>query len=205
MGLDICVYKVQKPEPFENKVFDKEELLNQGYCLIPRPDDYEDLIRELRPYTQEVLVKTAYLNVEAVRRDYGLSEQAYACEWCGDGRIGLLDPESEGGRHITLTPEEIAQVEIATDTPESLQRETADGLTLEGMLGTDAPEEGMVERIALRESIDQLPEKERMTILLRYFKGLTQEQTARILGVSQVQVSRLERRGLKRLRESLSL
>ena len=61
----------------------------------------------------------------------------------------------------------------------------------------------MVERIALRESIDQLPEKERMTILLRYFKGLTQEQTARILGVSQVQVSRLERRGLKRLREFL--
>ena len=103
-----------------------------------------------------------------------------------------------------MTPEEIAQVEIATDTPESLQRETADGLTLEGMLGTDAPEEGMVERIALRESIDQLPEKERMTILLRYFKGLTQEQTARILGVSQVQVSRLERRGLKRLREFLS-
>ena len=100
-----------------------------------------------------------------------------------------------------LTPEEIAQVEIATDTPESLQRETADGLTLEGMLGTEAPEEGMVERIALRESIDQLPEKERMTILLRYFKGLTQEQTARILGVSQVQVSRLERRGLKRLRD----
>ena len=109
MGLDICVYKVQKPDPFENKVFDKEELLNQGYCLIPRPDDYEDLIQELRPYTQEVLVKTAYLNVEAVRRDYGLSEQAYACEWCGDGLIGLLDPESEGGRHITLTPEEIAE------------------------------------------------------------------------------------------------
>lgn len=109
MGLDICVYKVQKPEPFENKVFDKEELLNQGYCLIPRPDDYEDLIRELRPYTQEVLVKTAYLNMEAVRKDYGLSEDAYACEWCGDGRIGLLDPESEGGRHITLTPEEIAE------------------------------------------------------------------------------------------------
>ena len=41
-----------------------------------------------------------------------------------------------------LTPEEIAQVEIATDTPESLQRETADGLTLEGMLGTEAPDAG---------------------------------------------------------------
>lgn len=100
-----------------------------------------------------------------------------------------------------LTPEEIAQIDLATDTPESLQQETIDGLTLEGVLGTEAPEEGLVERIALREAIDQLPEKERMTILLRYFKGLTQERTARVLGVSQVQVSRLERRGLRRLRE----
>ena len=77
------------------------------------------------------------------------------------GREPVLSELSEASG---LTPEEIAQVEIATDTPESLQRETADGLTLEGMLGTDAPEEGMVERIALRESIDQLPEKERMTL-----------------------------------------
>jgi len=104
-----------------------------------------------------------------------------------------------------LSVEEIAQVELATDSPESLQRETADGLTLEGMLGTDAPEEALVERIALREAIDQLPEKERMTILLRYFKGLTQERTARVLGVSQVQISRLERRGLARLRESFEV
>ena len=100
-------------------------------------------------------------------------------------------------------PEEIAQIELATNAPESLQQETADGLTLEGMLGTESPEEALVERIALREAIDRLPEKERMTILLRYFKGLTQEQTARILGVSQVQISRLERRGLARMRESL--
>ena len=104
-----------------------------------------------------------------------------------------------------MPAEDIAQVELATDAPESLQRETADGLTLEGMLGTEAPEEGLVERIALREAIDQLPEKERMTILLRYFRGMTQEQTARVLGVSQVQISRLEHRGLKRLRESFEV
>jgi len=61
----------------------------------------------------------------------------------------------------------------------------------------------MVERIALREAIDQLPEQERKAILLRFFKGLTQEQTARLLHVSQVQVSRMERRSLKRLRELL--
>ena len=70
-------------------------------------------------------------------------------------------------------------------------------------LGTDSPEDRMVEHIALREAIDQLPEREKMTILLRFFKGLTQEQTARILGVSQVQISRLERRGLADLRQLL--
>ena len=104
-----------------------------------------------------------------------------------------------------LSPEEIAQIELATEVPESLQRETEDGLTLEGMLGTDAPEERLVEQIALREAIDHLPEKVKKTILLRYFKGLTQEQTARILGVSQVQISRLERRGLARLRENFEV
>lgn len=115
------------------------------------------------------------------------------------GREPVLSELSEA---TGLPVEEIARTEIATDTPESLQRETVEGLTLEGTLGTDAPEETMVERIALRQAIECLPEKERMTILLRYFKGLTQQQTARLLGVSQVQISRLERRGLQRLRES---
>ena len=57
-----------------------------------------------------------------------------------------------------------------------------------------------MEKLALRQAIDTLPEKERMTILLRFFKSLTQQQTAKILGVSQVQISRLERRGLSKLR-----
>lgn len=120
-------------------------------------------------------------------------------------QLGREPVLSELAEATGMTAEDIAQVELATDAPESLQRETADGLTLEGMLGTEAPEEGLVERIALREAIDQLPEKERMTILLRYFRGMTQEQTARVLGVSQVQISRLEHRGLKRLRESFEV
>ena len=116
--------------------------------------------------------------------------------------LGREPALSELSEATGLAPEEIARPALATNAPESLQQEMADGLTLEGTLGTEAPEEGLVERIALREAIDHLPEKERMTILLRYFKGMTQEQTARVLGVSQVQVSRLERRGLGHLRES---
>lgn len=117
-------------------------------------------------------------------------------------QLGRDPTVSELAEASGLTPEEIAQTDLATGEPESLQQEMSDGLTLEGTLGTDAPEDSLVERITLRESINHLPEKEKMTIILRYFKGLTQEQTARILKVSQVQISRLERRGLKRLRES---
>lgn len=112
---------------------------------------------------------------------------------------------SELSAEAGLSMEETARLELSTEAPESLQRETPDGLPLEGLLGTDAPEDALVERIALREAVDALPEKERMAILLRYFRGLTQERTARILGVSQVQVSRLERRGLDRLRRTFEV
>lgn len=99
-----------------------------------------------------------------------------------------------------ISVEEIATIDLATIAPESLQQETAEGLTLESTLGSDGEEERLVEKLALRQAIDTLPEKERMTILLRFFKALTQQQTAKILGVSQVQISRLERRGLSKLR-----
>ena len=61
----------------------------------------------------------------------------------------------------------------------------------------------MVERLTLRSAIGELPEREQQVLLLRYYKGLTQMNTARVLGVSQVQVSRLERRALDRLRKEL--
>ena len=117
--------------------------------------------------------------------------------------LGREPQLSELAQETGMTVEEGAAVELANGPLESLQQETIDGLTLESTLGTDSPEEGMVEKIALREAIDSLPERERITILLRFFRGMTQEQTARILKVSQVQVSRLERKGLAKLREIL--
>lgn len=117
--------------------------------------------------------------------------------------LGREPQLSELSEATELEPEEIAELELAVSPPESLQQEMGDGLTLENVLGSDSPEDGMVERITLRSCVDSLPERERMTILLRFYKGLTQERTARVLGVSQVQVSRLERRALAALREKM--
>ncbi len=118
------------------------------------------------------------------------------------GREPLL---SELAQAAGLSVQEIAEADSALAAPESLQRETTDGMTLESVLASENTEEALVENIALRAGIDKLPQKERMTILLRHFRGFTQEQTARVLGVSQVQISRLERRALGKLREQLAL
>jgi len=119
-------------------------------------------------------------------------------------RLGREPTVSELAEVTGLEPEEIAAAEEANLPVASLQMENGDGLTLESMLGTDGMEEGIVEKLALRSAIDLLPERERQVILLRYFKGLTQDRTAKILGVSQVQVSRLERRAMDQLRRKLS-
>lgn len=111
---------------------------------------------------------------------------------------------SELAELTKMSVEEIANIELANIVPESLQQENEDGLSLESTLGTNGIEEKLVEHIALREAIEELPEQERRVIFLRYFKCLTQQQTARILQVSQVQVSRLERRSISHLREQLT-
>ena len=116
------------------------------------------------------------------------------------GREPLL---SELSALTGLSLQEIAEADTAITTPESLQKETVEGMTLESVLASDDTEDALVENIALRACIDALPRKECMTIVLRHFRGFTQEQTARVLGVSQVQISRLERRALEKLREQM--
>ena len=120
-------------------------------------------------------------------------------------KLGREPALSELSAETGLSPEEIAFAETATGPAESLQRETgADGFTLEHVLYDADAEERMLEHVSLRYAIERLPEKERKTLYLRYFHGMTQEAASRVLGVSQVQVSRLERRAIEHLRQELA-
>lgn len=119
-------------------------------------------------------------------------------------QLGREPTLSELAQDTGLSLEDIAAAETASEPVISLQANTGeDGLTLEGLLGDGGMEEETVERLALHGAMQQLPERERETLLLRYYRGMTQIQCARILGVSQVQISRLERRAVRRLRDLL--
>ena len=106
--------------------------------------------------------------------------------------------------HLGLTVEEIAAAETATLEVESIHRESGEeGFTLEAILTDTESEERMLEKIALKQAIAELPERERNVIGLRYFHGLTQDRVAKVLGVSQVQVSRIEKKAIGMLREKI--
>ena len=106
--------------------------------------------------------------------------------------------------HLGISPEDIAQAEAATREVESIHRECGEeGFTLENILTDTESEERMLEKIALRQAIAELPEREKCVISLRYFHGLTQDRVAKVLNVSQVQVSRIEKKAIGMLREKI--
>ena len=143
----------------------------------------------------------------AVKVSRSLKERAAAVRAARlllEQQLGREPAVSEISEQTGLSPEDIAACELATAPSESLQRESGeDGFTLEQMLGDQGQEEKLVERVALREAVSRLPDRERSVIILRYFRAMTQSDAARVLGVSQVQISRLEKRAVEKLREEL--
>lgn len=143
----------------------------------------------------------------AVKVSRGIKEQAAqirAARLALEQRIGREPNISELVEETGFSAEEIAFAEVATGPTESLQRENGDdGFTLELILGDYTAEEKLVEHVALRAAIEKLPEKERQVVALRYYHGMTQQNCAKVMHVSQVQISRLERRAVDALRAML--
>lgn len=103
---------------------------------------------------------------------------------------------------LGLSPEQVSEAYDAARLPLSLESEDAEGERYE-RFGREDP--GMaVERLNVRQAIGELAAEDAALLRLRYFAGLTQSKTAQALGVTQVQVSRREKKILLLLREKLS-
>lgn len=141
----------------------------------------------------------------AVKVSRGIKERATTIKNVRNRLLQALGREptiQEISRQTGLAAEEIAAAEMAVSCVESIQQENGeDGFTLENILSDTESEDSLLEKLSLQQAIDRLPERERLVIRLRYFHSLTQERVSKVLDVSQVQVSRIEKKALKQLRE----
>ena len=118
-------------------------------------------------------------------------------------RTGREPAVTELAETLGTTPEQIAlAIRAALPTLSLTPVDDEDGLR-EFDVPVDSPEEALSDRIGLAEVMDRLDTRDRQLIRLRFFAGRTQSETARVLGTTQVQISRRERRILKWMREQL--
>lgn len=143
----------------------------------------------------------------AVKVSRGIKEKAATIKSARNHLLSDLGREptiTELANHTGFTAEEIAVAETATASVESMQQPSGeDGFSLENILSDTESEDNMLEKIALRQAIQNLQEREATVIKLRYYHGLTQERVSKVLRVSQVQVSRIEKKALSQLKELL--
>lgn len=109
---------------------------------------------------------------------------------------------SEVAQAMDREPGEVAEALAATTPPVSLTAgEEEGGGQLD--LPVDSPEELLSDILALKQAMDRMEDRDRRLIILRYYQNQTQTQTARQLGMTQVQVSRREKKLMQYFRREL--
>ena len=142
----------------------------------------------------------------AVKVSRSLKEAAAKGRRCQEvllKELGRSPTISEISQLSGLSSDLLLEAFEATVAPESLEAQTDDesSLSLLGLLSGPDTENEIVNRMFIDQSLSALSERERQIIAMRYFKGKTQSEIARVIGVSQVQISRLEKKALLKMRE----
>ncbi len=123
----------------------------------------------------------------------------------GGGDVPTVDEISAS---LNIDREDVILALDSSKMPLSLSEAIDDGndkkLELIDKIASDDKEDDMVDKILLESVIDKLPPREKQIIIMRYYKDNTQSEIAEALGVSQVQISRIESKILKQIKEQIS-
>ena len=121
--------------------------------------------------------------------------------------LGRLPVLSEIAEELGVSPEDIIVAQEANKPPTSIHETVfendGDPITLMDQIA-DESEDRWFDKLALNEAIDTLNERERLIVYLRYFRDQTQSEVASRLGISQVQVSRLEKKILQTIKDQIA-
>ena len=153
-------------------------------------------------------IKRVFRDVGAIHVIRGLRERAMRLQKLQEvfeqthGRTPTL---SELSVLADCTVEACAQALCVSQAPLSLTQQSDGDGEQDGQLDipVEAPDRRIGDLLSLRQEMEQLAPRDRMLLELRYFRELTQTKTAQILGMTQVQVSRREKKLLSQLREAL--
>ncbi len=193
---------------FRGKGVDYDDLFSAGCLGLVKAYDNFDSGRGLcfSTYAVPVIlgeIKRLFRDGGAVKLSRSLKELAMKAmrisdEIAAEGREPRI---SEIAARLEVSPEEAAEAIAAGAPPASLTAEE-NGESLD--VPQDSGEETLIDRLALEQCLNELCDEDKKLIMLRYFRNMTQAQTAGALGTTQVQVSRRERRILASMREKMA-
>lgn len=129
-------------------------------------------------------------------------EEALRKKLCREPTMGEISAE------CGIDAQSLVEAFEAAAPPESISKSVYQGsereIRLADMLSGGEIEDGILNKVMVDEILGCLTEREREVMLLRYFAGRTQSEIASYMGVSQVQISRIEKKAIERVRENMN-
>jgi RNA polymerase sporulation-specific sigma factor len=200
---------------FLNRGYEAEDLFQIGCIGLLKSVDKFDLSYDVKFSTYAVPMIIG--EIQRFLRDDGtlkvsrsLKELANKVRKTKDElskRLGRLPTIKEVAEELMITPEEVVFAQEAnkplSSIHETVFENDGDPITLMDQIA-DESQEKWFEKLALNEAIGALNERERLIVYLRYFRDQTQSEVASRLGISQVQVSRLEKKILQSIKDQIA-
>lgn len=199
-------------ERFKNSSYDYEDLFQIGSIGLLKAIDKFDSSFGVRFSTYAVPmiigeIKKFLRDDGMVKVQRGIKEVYQRIRWAQDklrGELGREPSINEIAAALEIDKEEIVMAMEACQTPayiyDAFPGDDRDAMSLIHTLSGEESSKTILERVALREALNKLEPREREVIIRRFFRDETQARIAEDLGVSQVQISRIEKAALLKLR-----
>lgn len=201
---------------FINRGYDPDDLFQIGSIGLLKAIDKFDLSYDVRFSTYAVPMIIG--EIQRFIRDDGTVKVSRSLKEMGNKIRRVRDElAKEKGRaptvheianHLNISPEEVILAQEASRQPasihETVYENDGDPITLLDQIVDHTTDSKWFDKIALREAIENLSEREKLIVYLRYYKDQTQSEVAERLGISQVQVSRLEKKILEDIKNQMS-
>jgi RNA polymerase sporulation-specific sigma factor len=200
---------------FINRGYDPDDLFQIGSIGLIKSIDKFDLSYDVKFSTYAVPMIIG--EIQRFIRDDGSIKVSRSLKEIGNKirrkkdeltkEFGRSPTVNEIAEALDITPEDVVHAQEASKSPHSIHETVfendGDPITLLDQIADNDTK--WFDKLSLQEAIKHLNERERLIIYLRYYKDQTQTEVAERLGISQVQVSRLEKKILKEMKVNMDL